>query len=65
LSVGARFPVVLYTEGIDGKGTPLSVQVAWIDLFEDTKGMGVGFIRSQAGLKQVGQVVKRLEKELR
>lgn len=63
LSVGVRFPVKL---GVGEKKDPfiqLNAQVAWIDLFEDTKGMGIGFIRGQAGIKEIERVVKLASRE--
>jgi hypothetical protein len=65
LTVGAKFPVVLFLEGEAGKGIPLSAKVAWIDYFEDTQGMGVVFDPGQSQLKKVHRLLDRFEKNLR
>lgn len=65
LTVGARFPVILFLEGEDGKGTSLNAKVAWIDYFEDTQGMGVMFDPGQSQLKKVHRLLDKFEKSLR
>ncbi|NMB77214.1 MAG: hypothetical protein GYA21_19060 [Myxococcales bacterium] len=63
LSVGVRFPVKLEVGEKKGAPIQLNAQVAWIDLFEDTKGMGIGFIRGQAEIKEIERIVKIASKE--
>lgn len=65
LSVGARFPVTLHLEGDHSRGTTLSGRVAWLDLFDDSKGMGVIFDSDQSGIKQVQRAIKRIERDLK
>ncbi len=65
LTVGARFPMVLFLDGEDGRGTSLKVKVAWIDYFEDTQGMGVMFDPGQSQVKKVHRLIDRFEKNLR
>ncbi|MBN2496569.1 MAG: PilZ domain-containing protein [Deltaproteobacteria bacterium] len=64
LTVGARFPVVLYLEGEDGKQTELDVRVAWIDLFDASKGMGVEFESGQPELRRITRALRRFQKLL-
>ena len=65
LTVGAKFPVILFLEGESGKGIPLNAKVAWIDYFEDTQGMGVMFDPGQSQLKKVHRLLDKFEKSLR
>lgn len=65
LTVGARFPVILFLDGEAGKGTSINVKVAWIDYFEDTQGMGVVFDPDQSQLKKVHRLLDRFEKNIR
>jgi hypothetical protein len=65
LTVGAKFPVILYLDGEGGKGISLKAKVAWIDYFEDTQGMGVMFDPGQSQLKKVHRLLDRFEKNLR
>ena len=65
MSVGARFPLVLFPNGKRARGLALDAQVAWIDLFEETKGMGVVFIRGQSMLKKVAQLVDAFEADIK
>lgn len=65
LTVGAKFPIVLFLDGEAGKGTSLSAKVAWIDYFEDTQGMGVVFVPGQSQLKKIYRLLDRFEKNLR
>jgi Tfp pilus assembly protein PilZ len=64
LTVGATFPVRLFLEGAEGKAVEIVAHVAWIDPFEDTKGMGVRFAEDQPVLKRVAQLVKRFAADL-
>lgn len=64
LSIGARFPITLFIKGDQTRGVELQAQVAWIDLFSDSKGMGVVFERDQPELKQVLKAVKRIRSDL-
>lgn len=64
LSVGAKFPVTLYLEGKPSKGIVLNSRVAWIDLFDEDKGMGVLFDKDQSELKAIGKSIKRIQKQL-
>jgi Tfp pilus assembly protein PilZ len=65
LTVGAKFPVILFLDGEAGKGTSLNAKVAWIDYFEDTQGMGVMFDPGQSQLKKVHRLLDKFEKSLR
>jgi hypothetical protein len=65
ISVGARFPVVLYLDGQTAKGIQLHAQVAWIELFDESKGMGLIFERGQSGIKQVYRALKRIDKQMK
>ena len=65
LTVGAKFPIVLFLDGEAGKGISLKAKVAWIDYFEDTQGMGVVFDPGQSQLKKVYRLLDRFEKNLR
>jgi len=65
LTVGAKFPVILFLDGEAGKGTSLNAKVAWIDYFEDTQGMGVMFDPGQSQLKKVYRLLDKFEKSLR
>jgi Tfp pilus assembly protein PilZ len=65
LTVGARFSLTLYLEGEKGKATALDVQVAWIDYFEETKGMGVEFAGKRGQRKKIERFVDTLEKSLK
>ena len=64
LTVGARFPIELRPRREKTDKIPLNVQVAWIDYFEDTQGMGVVFIKGQPQLKKVQRLVDSFEKGL-
>ena len=65
LSVGARFPVTLHLEGEHSRGVKLNGRVAWLDLFEESKGMGVIFDQGQSGIKQVQRAIKRISRDLK
>lgn len=65
LSVGARFPVTLHLEGGLSRGVTLNGRVAWLDLFEDSKGMGVVFDEGQASIKHVHRAIKRIKRDLK
>ena len=65
LTVGAKFPVILFLDGEGGKGISLNAKVAWIDYFEDTQGMGVVFDPGQSRLKKIHRLLDKLEKNLR
>jgi Tfp pilus assembly protein PilZ len=65
LTIGARFPITLYLKGDDAKGFALHARVAWIDLFTDSKGMGVVFDQDQPELKQIGKAIKRIQNQLK
>lgn len=65
LTVGASFPVTLFLDDDDTKGTQLSARVAWIDYFEDTQGMGVEFDGGQSQLRKINRLCDRLERELK
>lgn len=62
LTVGAKFPVVLYPSDGGLKGLELDAQVAWIDYFEDTQGMGISFVAGQSELRKVKRFVSGFEK---
>ncbi|HOX45169.1 MAG TPA: PilZ domain-containing protein [Myxococcota bacterium] len=64
LTVGAAFPVRLFLDGSGGKPVEIVAHVAWIDPFEDTKGMGIRFAEDQPALKRVAQLVKRFASDL-
>jgi Tfp pilus assembly protein PilZ len=63
LSVGVRFPVKVNLGDKNDPLVQLNAQVAWIDLFEDTKGMGIGFIRGQSELREIERIVKLASKD--
>ncbi len=65
LTVGAAFPVRLFLDGAEGKPLEIVAHVAWIDPFEDTKGMGIRFAEDQPAMKRVATLVKRFEADLR
>ena len=65
LTVGARFSLALYLEGEKGKATTMDVQVAWIDYFEETQGMGVEFAGRRGQRKKIERFVNGLEKKLK
>lgn len=65
LSVGARFPVTLHLEGDHGRGTTISGRVAWLDLFDESKGMGVIFDPGESGIKHVQRAIKRIARDLK
>ncbi len=65
LSVGARFPVTLYLTGERNRGVRMQARVAWIDLFDDTRGMGVSFDSDQTEIKQVSKAIKRIQRDLK
>ena len=65
LSVGATFPVTLYLEGDSDRGVEVDAQVAWLDMFDDPKGMGVVFKRGRSALKNVARTIKRIEQDLK
>jgi len=62
LTVGAKFPVVLYPSDGDTKGLEIKARVAWIDYFEDTQGMGISFLDGQSELRKVKRFVNDFEK---
>ncbi len=64
LSIGAKFPVTLYLDGKSSKAVVLQSRVAWIDMFDDNKGMGVLFDKDQPELKAVGRSIRRIKKQL-
>jgi Tfp pilus assembly protein PilZ len=64
-TIGTKFPLVIYEQGENVKGLALDAQVAWIDYFKDTKGMGVTFIKGQAQLKTIRRILGKYEKEMK
>jgi Tfp pilus assembly protein PilZ len=65
LTIGATFPVRLFLDGPGSKPTELVAHVAWIDPFEQTKGMGVAFMPAQPALRRIHQVLRRFEGDLK
>ncbi len=65
LSMGATFPVTLYLEGDSDRGVEVDAQVAWLEMFDDPKGMGVVFRRGRSALKNVARTIKRIEQDLK
>ena len=64
LTTGARFSLVLYPKGEEGKPLRVDARVAWIDYFESTKGMGVAFTSGQGRLKRIQRLISGYEKRL-
>jgi hypothetical protein len=65
LSVGASFPVTLFLEGDNSRGVSLTGRVAWLDMFQNSKGMGIVFEQGQSGQRQVSKAIKRIKKDLK
>ena len=62
LQVGTRFPLRLYLQELDGKELELEAEVAWVDVFQAHKGMGIAFVVRSAAWRQLGRTLKKLEK---
>jgi Tfp pilus assembly protein PilZ len=64
LTVGSPVSIMLFLDGKEGKGLPVEAQVAWIDYFDETKGMGVQFQRG-AAVRKIGRFLDQYEKDLK
>ena len=64
LSMGARFPVTIYLGGSTSKGIVLQARVAWVDMFDEDKGMGVLFDEGQSELRAINRSIKRIKSHL-
>ena len=65
LAIGTAFPVTIFLEGDNARGVSLTGRVAWLDMFENSKGMGVVFDQGQSGHRQVSKAIKRIKKDLK
>ena len=64
-TVGTRSPLQIYLKGERVKGLTVETQVAWLDYFDETKGMGLAFIAKQPQLETIKFLVEKYERELK
>ncbi|MBW2701354.1 MAG: PilZ domain-containing protein [Deltaproteobacteria bacterium] len=65
MEVGARFPLRLYLLGAEGPELKLEAEVAWVDVLQAGKGMGVAFVSRSTALRKLSRTLKRLEKNFK
>jgi len=64
-TVGTRSPLQIYIKGERVKGLTVETQVAWLDYFDETKGMGLAFVAKQPQLETIKFLVEKYERELK
>jgi Tfp pilus assembly protein PilZ len=64
LAIGARFPVTFFAEEKQDSGISIEVEVAWIDLFKETQGMGVLFVRGGSPMRKIRKLIDGYEKNI-
>ncbi|MBW1808494.1 MAG: PilZ domain-containing protein [Deltaproteobacteria bacterium] len=64
-TIGTRFPLDIHVQEVNVKNIALDAQVAWIDYFEDSKGMGVAFVKGQTQLKTIRRFLGKCKREMK
>lgn len=64
ISIGAPLDCTLFLGGEDVPGVSMTGRVAWIDMFDSSKGLGVMFDPGQRGLVKVGKHIELRIKDL-